>query len=140
MRTKFTATLTLLAFCLTASLAFAGVMSFPKFKVNVPDGWEASQEGPTVILAANDKSASISITIAETEGMAIKDLAMGFSQALSGSEPQADTESGGYQFTFKKGAVESDALLTVEGKNYLLLVVTGENPQIQNILGSLEEK
>lgn len=139
MRAKLTATLVALALCLMTSAAFAEVKSFPKFSINVPDGWETSQEGPTVILVAKDKSASISITIAPTGGASAKDLAAAFAKELGGSEPKYDQENDTYEFTFNKG-VESNAVFTVEGEEYLLVVIAGENPQIQDILGSMEEK
>ena len=138
MRKKFTTVLVMLAFCLTATAAFAGVMSFPKFSVNVPDGWTASQDGPTVILVANDKSASISITNADAEGMALKDLALAMSQALKGSEQKANSD-GAYEFTFKQGPVESYAIMMMEGKEYAMLAITGQNPQVETILNSLKE-
>jgi hypothetical protein len=140
MRKTFTATLALLALGLMASVAFAGVVTFSKFKINVPDGWGASEEGPTVILTANDNSAAISLTVAATEGMALKDLAAAFSKELNGSAPQYDSENDNYQFTFKKGEVESNAMITVDGKEYCLVAITGDNPKVQEILGSLEEK
>jgi hypothetical protein len=140
MRKTFTATFVLLALCLMASVAFAGVTTFPKFKINVPDGWAASEQGPTVVLVANDKSASITITVAATEGMSLKDLAAAFTKELNGSTPQHDSENNAYQFTFKKGAVESNAILSGEGKDYCLLVITGDNPKIQDIIESLEGK
>ena len=140
MRKTFTATFVLLALCLMASVAFAGVTTFPKFNINVPDDWKASEQGPTVILVANDNSASISITVAATEGMSLKDLAAAFSKELKGSTPQHDSENDIYYFTFKKGAVESNAVISVDGTQYCLLVITGDNPKIEDIIGSLEEK
>jgi hypothetical protein len=141
MGTKFTAILALLALCLTAATVFAEVKSFPKFKVNVPAGWETSQEGPTVGLVAKDQSASISITVDDMQGKALKDLAAAMSQELKGSAPQANPE-GGYEFTFKQGEVESSVFISADdnGKQYYMIVVTGENPQIAEILNSLEEK
>ena len=107
--------------------------------MNVPDGWEASQEGPTVILVAKDKSASISITVAPTSGASAKDLAAAFAKELKGTEPKYDKENDTYEFTFNQG-VQSTAMLTVEGEEYMLIAITGENAQIPDILRTLEEK
>ena len=140
MRIKITATLVALALCLAASSAFAEVKSFPKFKIDVPAGWTSLQEGPTVILVANDKSASISITIADTNGVSAKDLAAAFAKELKGNEPKFDAETDAYEFKFTSGGVENQATLTVEGKEYLLLTIAGENPQVYDILDTLEDK
>lgn len=139
---KIFALFLVLAFGLVASAAFAETKSFTKFTIDVPADWTSSQEGPTVILVANDKSASISITVDATEGASVKDLAAAFSKELGGSEPKPESESGGYEFTFTKGAAESQALIVVddETKEYALFVITGDNPKIEEIINSLEDK
>lgn len=139
MRVKFTAILAALALCLMASVAFAEMKSFSKFSIDVPSGWEASQDGPSVALVAKDKSASISITIAPTGGTSAKELAAAFAKELKGSEPKYNKDDDTYEFTFNQG-VQSNAMFTVEGEEYMLIVVTGENPQVADILGSMEEK
>lgn len=138
MLRKFGITLAVSVMCLFAATAFAEVKTFPKFKVDVPAGWTDSQDGDTVILAAGDKSASVSITVASTQGMSLKDLAAAMSQQLKGSPPQSLGD--GYHFTFKAGAVESDAILSGDATTYVLFVATGEHPQIEHIMNSLEDR
>jgi hypothetical protein len=135
---KLAMLLAVFTLCLSASTAFAEMKTFPKFKVDVPAGWTASQDGETVILVANDKSASVSITVASTQGMTLKDLAAAMAQQLKGSQPQAFDD--GYYFTFKSEAVESSAIITGDDKEYALFVSTGDSPQIEQIMNSLEDK
>ena len=139
MLRKFGITLAVSVMCLFAATAFAEVKTFPKFKVDVPAGWAASQDGETVILVANDKSASVSITVASLQGMTLKDLAAAMSQQLKGSPPQA-VDGGGYHFTFKSGAVESNAIVSGDDTTYVLFVATGDSPQIDHIMNSLEDR
>jgi hypothetical protein len=69
-----------------------------------------------------------------------KYLAAAFSKDLIGWAPRHDSENDGYQFTFKNGEVESNAIISVDDEDYCLLVITGDNPEIQDIIGSLEER
>ena len=131
---------TLAMILLLCGTAFAAVQDFPKFKIDVPSDWTASQQGPTVILVANDKSASISITVGPMEGASIEDLAKAFSKELKGSAPTAT--DGGFEFTFTSGAVPSQAFIAdnPDTKEYVLVAVTGENPKVGDILNSLQDK
>lgn len=130
---------TLVLFLLLCGTAFAAVQDFPKFKIDVPADWTSSQNGPTVILIANDRSASISITVAPTEGATLDVLAKAFAKEFKGSDPVAS--NGGYEFSFK-GTAESHALIleNPDTKEYVLVVITGENPKVPEILNTLQDK
>ena len=132
--------LTLAMILLLCGTAFGAVQDFPKFKIDVPSDWTASQEGPTVILLANDKSASISITVGPMGGASLEDMAKAFSKELKGSAPTAT--DGGFEFTFNAGAVSSQAFIAdnPDTKEYVLVAVTGENPKVADILNSLQDK
>ena len=131
---------TLAMVLLLCGTAFGAMQDFPKFKIDVPSDWTASQEGPTVILLANDKSASISITVAPMAGVSLEDLAKAFSKELKGSAPTASDE--GFEFTFNSGSVQSHAFIVSnpDTKEYILVAVTGENPKMEEILDSLQDK
>ena len=131
---------TLAMILLLCGTAFGAMQDFPKFKIDVPSDWTASQDGPTVILVANDKSASISITVAPTGGASLEDLAKAFSKELNGSAPKASND--GFEFTFNAGAVPSQAFIADDPntKEYVLVAVTGENPKVGEILNSMQEK
>ncbi len=132
---------TLAMILLLCGTAFGAVRDFPKFKMDVPSDWTASQQGPTVILVANDKSASISITVGPMEGASLEDLAKAFSKELKGSAPTAS--NGGFEFTFGGGDKASSQAFIADNpdtKEYVLVAVTGENPKVGDILNSLQDK
>ena len=58
---------------------------------------------------------------------------------MKGSEPVLEDDV--YTFTFKNEAgVESRAILNTEGDNYLLLVITGQNPKLEALIDSIQGK
>ena len=127
----------LLFLCALSTSAFAAKQTFEHFSIDVPAGWTATQQEATVAIAANDKSASVSITVASLQGMAIGDFAAAISSSYKGSEPEAEDDV--YQFTFQLGEVESTAILTeYEEGTYALIVITGEHPQVEEIINSME--
>ncbi len=137
--------LTLVAVFATAS--FSAVKDFGAFTVDVPDGWTASQEGPTAIIVKNDNTASLTITVDSTQGNSLGDLAAAFvetfkngGQFKSVSSPEKDSD-GDYSFTMVNNQdVESKALLSEDSGKYILLVMTGEDEGISAMLGSIKEK
>lgn len=128
-----------LAALVFSAAAFAAVQDFKDFTVDVPDDWTATQDGTTVAVVANDKSAALSITMDKREGMEAKDLAAAFAQKLKGSEPVLEDDV--YTFTFKNDSgVESKAILNTEDDKYLMLVITGQNPKLEALIDSIQEK
>lgn len=143
MRIKRVGLLTVFLILVTlifSASAFATVQDFKDFTLDVPDGWTATQDGATVIVIANDKSASVSLTVDKKNGVEAKDLAAAFAKQLNGSEPVLEDEV--YHFTFKNNdsGVESRAILETDDEKYLLTVITGDNPEITSIVESMEQK
>ena len=129
----------MLAVLAFSAAAFAAVQDFKDFTVDVPDDWTATQNGTTVGIVANDNSAAVSITVDKRDGMEAKDLAAAFAEKLKGSEPVLEDDV--YHFDFKNEAgVESRAILNTEGDNYLLLVITGQNPKLEALIDSIQGK
>lgn len=133
---------------LLASAAFAATQDFGAFTVDVLDGWTASQEGPTAVIIKNDNTASLSITLAETDGASLGDLANAFVEEFkktftSVSAPEKD-EDGDYSFSMVNGnGVESKALITGDDSQYCLFVMTGidaAGDEISAMLGSVKDK
>ena len=119
--------------------AFAEVKDFKDFTVDVPDDWTAAQDGTTVAVTANDKYAAISITVDTTDGASMKDLAAAFVEKLKGSG--LEEEDGVFTFTFtNENGVDSKAILNGEEGKFCLIVITGENPKMSDILDSIKEK
>ena len=139
MWSKRIGVLSVLAVLVFSAAAFAAVQDFKDFTVDVPDDWTATQNGTTVGIVANDNSAAVSITMDKRDGMEAKDLAAAFAEKLKGSEPVLEDDV--YHFDFKNEAgVESRAILNTEGDNYLLLVITGQNPKLEALIDSIQEK
>ncbi len=139
MWSKRIGVLSVLAVLVFSAAAFAAVQDFKDFTVDVPDDWTATQNGTTVGIVANDNSAAVSITVDKRDGMEAKDLAAAFAEKLKGSEPVLEDDV--YHFDFKNEAgVESRAILNTEGDNYLLLVITGQNPKLEALIDSIQEK
>ena len=139
MLSKRIGVLSVLAVLVFSAAAFAAVQDFKDFTVDVPDDWTATQNGTTVGIVANDNSAAVSITMDKRDGMEAKDLAAAFAEKLKGSEPVLEDDV--YHFDFKNEAgVESRAILNTEGDNYLLLVITGQNPKLEALIDSIQGK
>ena len=133
---------------LLASSAFAATHDFGAFTVDVLDGWTASQDGPTAIITKNDNTASLTITLADTEGASLGDLANAFVEEFkktftSVSAPAKDAE-GDYTFEMvNANGVKSSALLTGDDAQYCLFVMTGieaAGDEISAMLGSVKDK
>ena len=139
MWSKRIGVLSVLAVLVFSAAAFAAVQDFKDFTVDVPDDWTATQNGTTVGIVANDNSAAVSITVDKRDGMEARDLAAAFAEKLKGSEPVLEDDV--YHFDFKNEAgVESRAILNTEGDNYLLLVITGQNPKLEALIDSIQGK
>ena len=120
-----------LALVLSAA-AFAGVQDFGEFKVDVPEGWTATQDGETVGIVKNDNTAAISITVDKTDGASAKEVAEAFVEALNGKGLKKDGE--GYTFTFDNGnGVTSEALVVTDDGKYALFVITGKDNAPQDV-------
>ena len=131
--------LAVLAVLVFSVAAFAEVKDFKDFTVDVPDDWTAAQDGTTVSITANDNSAAISITVDAAEGMSMKDLAAAFAEKLKGSGLEEEDDMFTFTFTNENG-VDSKAILNGEEGKYCLIVITGENPKMSDILDSVKEK
>lgn len=128
--------------CLVVAMAVngaAGVMEFSKLRIEVPEGWTAKEEDKALSLFAPGNAAAVSVVWDDAEGFTAKDLARAMSAQLKGTTPVPD--EGGYSFTFKnKSGVESKSFLFVGGKEYVVLTVAGEHPQLGGVLQSFRSK
>ncbi len=75
------------------------VRDFGIFKTFVPNDWTATQDDSTVVFVKNDNTSSMTVTVAETEGVATKDLVDAFVAEFKKTfkdvtEPQVDEEGG----------------------------------------------
>ena len=138
MRVVFFTCLLSLALCLPA---LAEMKDFGKFKIEVPAGWTTAVDGDTVGITAPDKSASISVTVAASDGATPEAIAKELSAAFKGSAPTKDDDA--YVFTFKnENGVDSVGVVggLGDGKQVAVVTITGEHADVEKILNSLEEK
>lgn len=123
-----------------ATAALANVQSFKHFSIDVPQGWEAAEDGEVVSILAPGHTAAVSIAVDSAEGMTTENLAKAMSTQLKGSTPVA-ADAGGYAFTFKnQSGVESKSTLFVNNNQYVMITVTGSHPDVPKILQSIKDK
>ena len=98
---------------LAATAACAAVQEFTHFTMDIPEGWTAKEDGPTVGIIKDDQTASLAVSVdALHEGDTIKDLAAAMSKYMEGTTPEADAD-GDYHFTAHDGQIQ--------------VIVTGDN-------------
>ena len=74
-----------------------------------------------------------------SDGTPARELARAMSAQLKGTKPVAD--DGGYSFSFtNKSGVKSKSFLFADKKNFAVLTVTGDHPQLDDILRSLKAR
>ena len=133
--------LAVMAVVLFATFAFA--QNFGAFSVDVPNGWNAEQNGPTAILSKPDNSGNVSITVADSEGASVKDLADAFRAEFAksfASVGEAEENDGDYEWEMTtSNGVESHALISGAEGQYMLIVVTGavDEDEVAGIMGSI---
>ncbi|MBQ7221684.1 MAG: hypothetical protein IJS28_11980 [Synergistaceae bacterium] len=131
---------------LSAAMAFGAVQDFGKFTLDVPEGWTASSEGSMALISKPDNTGNFSVTIDDSEGASIKDLAEAFRQEFTKSfekvGPVEDAGDGDVEWAMQLNGVESHAMLSVDGSQFMLIVATGDvDPeQIGGILATLKLK
>ena len=104
--------------------AMAEVQDFGIFKADIPAGWSAQQDGNTVGIIKDDKTASMSVTVEENDGTSLADLAEAFVKELNGRNLTTDEHGNAvFEFTAKLGA-ESRAVLNADDKHFALIVIT----------------
>ena len=136
-----------LALTLTAA-AFAGVQDFSRLTIDVAAGWTASEQQGTVVIKKNDNSAQLTISIAETGGATKTQLAEAFVAEFKKTfadvtSPEADSD-GDYSWDMKtENGAESHAMLSAEGGEFMLLVMTNINAapdDFSAMLDSIKQK
>ena len=126
---------------LFAAVSFAAVQDFGKFKIDVPAGWTATQDGETVGIVKDDNTAAISITYGNTDGASLEEIAEEFVKALKGRNLQNNEGVYVFEMTNANG-IDSKCILTGENQEYGLVVITGgENAQeeVDAIMSSIKD-
>ena len=125
----------LLALC---GFAAAEIKYFTHIQADVPPGWTAMERDSSVILAADDKSAVITITVQSAQGDNAEEIAGIISRNVNGTAPVEDVDSNGYffDFTAKEGG-PGQGYVKVDGRRAIVVAIMGENPQVRGIIESL---
>lgn len=133
---KYIALLTLACFLLAPAAALAEMTEKSGVQVDLPQDWtmKDSQGGNNLLGSSNimlvtpDGEGQIVLSIFNVNATGAESLALGMSQSLEGSTPEA--ADGGYRFTFRVQGVDRQGKpFTTDGRSF----VSGSGP----MLGSL---
>ena len=132
------------ALLLASVAARAEVKELAGVSVDVPEGWTLAESsgGNNLIGSSNIKvlapenGTQVTISLFRITASGAEKLAIGTSERLEGTTPQA--RDGGYVFSFTLGG-EVDGMSFVAGKGNLLACVTrvGRDPRLGDVLASL---
>lgn len=124
-----------LALC---GLAPAEIKYFTHIQADVPPGWSSFERDKSVVIAADDKSAVITITVQSAQGDNAGEIAGIISRNVNGTAPVEDVDSNGYffDFTAKEGG-PGKGYVKVDGGRAIVVGIMGENPQVRGIIESL---
>lgn len=110
---------------------------FGIFKASIPEGWTANQDGNTVGIVKDDKTASMSVSVEENNGTSLKDLADAFMKELNGRNLETDAQGNAvFEFTASGGA-NSKAVLNADEKHFALIVITLSEGVAQSTLDNI---
>ena len=126
-----------LVLCLFSG-ALAEIRYFSHIQADVPPGWSAMERDSSVILAADDKSAVLTITVQSSQGDNAEEIAGIISRNVNGTAPVPDETAAGYFFDFvaKEGG-PGKGFVKVDGHWAIVVAIMGENPQVAGIIDSL---
>ncbi len=78
----------------------AEIKYFTHIQADVPAGWSTSEHDESVVIAADDKSAVITITVQSAQGDDAEKIAGIISKSVNGTMPVEDVDNNGYFFNF----------------------------------------
>lgn len=131
--------LALAAFMLVpAGPTLAEIKYFTHIQADVPAGWSTSEKDETVVIAADDKSAVITITVQDDQGDNAEQIAGIISKSVNGTMPVEDVDNNGYFFNFTaKQAGPGRGFVKVDQGRAIVVGIMGDNPEVMGILNSL---
>ena len=82
------------AMVLAASMAFAAVQEFTNFSLDIPDGWTAKEDSPSVIVTKNDDpTVALNVTMDSLKpGDTYVDFANALAEYMKGTKPEVDAD------------------------------------------------
>ena len=122
----------------TTGSASAEVKYFTHIQADVPAGWSTSEKDETVVIAADDKSAVLTITVQSAQGDDAEKIAGIISKNVNGTMPVEDVDNNGYLFNFTaKQAGPGKGFVKVDQGRAIVVGIVGDNPQVMGIINSL---
>ena len=116
----------------------AEIKYFTHIQADVPAGWSTSEHDESVVIAADDKSAVITITVQSAQGDDAEKIAGIISKSVNGTMPVEDVDNNGYFFNFTaKQAGPGRGFVKVDQGRAIVVGIMGDNPQVMGIINSL---
>ena len=139
MTKKLSMFLTAVAFLLCLIVpAQAEIKYFTHIQADVPAGWSVSEHDESVVIAADDHSAVITITVQDSQGDDAEKIAGIISRSVNGTAPVEDVDTNGYFFNFtaKEGG-PGKGFVKVDQGRAIVVAIMGDNPEVMGIINSL---
>lgn len=120
--------------------ALAEPRTFGPFSVDVPAGWEADYEEGCLTLAAGSPQSILMICSLPLDGQPFGEAVLEMAEVFE-AVPKRDND-GDYSFQFQNEemGLTVHAVVTQEDGSIKLVGLAGEHPDLEKILGSLQEK
>ena len=79
---------------MAASMAFAATQEFTNFTLDIPDGWTAKEDSPSVVVTKNDDpTVALNVTLDALQGGdTYVDFANKLAEYLKGTKPEVDAD------------------------------------------------
>ncbi len=128
-----------LAVALGTGTAHAEVRDFVSYSIDVPANWHVEQEGVGVSLMQAEERCGIDIVAAPHQNVPFRELCIFFYEQLRGTGAKGDDD--GFTFTSQNEYnLPSTVRLTLQGETFLVVTVSGNCNNLQNVVKSLTTK
>lgn len=133
------------AFFIPSALPASGAaLDFSDFSIELPDAWQVERDGNSVAFLAQDKSATMLVTVESIarmfkEGMSAKELAEAYAEEFKGSAPEMEDDDPNYysfNFTSPDGQ-DSEVSIVVSGQRFYLISISGRHPDLAGMVESV---
>lgn len=129
-------------FCF-AGMAQAVEHTSGRITLDVPDGWlfveQAETDNNAVAVVTKDMSAQINVIINPAGGLGTEAAAAALTKEFNGSKPKYEKESDAYIFNFTaEEGKETRVLVQIQGDTVIMLMLTGDHPQMIEIINSVK--
>jgi hypothetical protein len=118
----------------------AEARTFGPFTLEVPGGWETDYEEGCLTMLAEAPQSMLMVCSLPLEGQPFGEAVLEIAEVFN-SVPKRDGDGDySFQFTNEQTGLVVHAVVTEEDGSIKLVGLAGEHPDLEKILGSLEEK